>query len=135
MRSRVIAHSGFTNRGVHHGIDFLANANWLLGCDLMRSHSLHRVVASSHFGDNGVVIIRVKPSAIANLAAGFSVERSVVKNDFAGFSSLELLCALAVLDESQHFAAIGASLTIAFEFRFRKLLIDRVGRLLRRAFP
>ncbi len=70
------------------------------GNNLMRAHALDRVVASRHFGDDGVVIVGVKPSAIADLPAGLGVEGSVIENDLAGFSGLEFLRALAILDDS-----------------------------------
>src|ERR1700676_1358583 len=135
MCGRVIAHGGFANRGVNDGIDFLPNMEGLLGNNLMRTDALDRVVASGHFGDDRVVIIGVKPSAIADLAAGFGVERCVVEDDLAGFAGLEFLGTLIALDDSQHFAAVGAGLTIAFEVGFRELLVRGIGRLLGCTFP
>jgi hypothetical protein len=81
------------------------------------------------------VIVGVEPSAIADLSAGFSVEGSVIEDDLAGISRFELLRALAVLDDGQHFAIVRARLAITFEVGFRELLISRIGRLLSRAFP
>ena len=60
----------------------------------MRPHALNRVVASGHFGDDGVVIVGVKPSAIADLAAGFGVERRVIENDLALFARLQFAARL-----------------------------------------
>ena len=68
-----------------------------IGCfadDLMRPHSLDRVVAALHFGDDGVVIVAVEPSPVANLSAGLGVERRVVEDDLAFFARLEFLRAL-----------------------------------------
>ena len=62
----------------------------------MRAHSLDRVVAALHFGNDGVVIVAVEPSAVAHLSAGFGVERRVVEDDFAFLAGLEFLRALAV---------------------------------------
>ena len=101
----------------------------------MRPHSLHRVVAAFHFGDDGVVIVAVKPSTIADLSAGFGIERSVVEDDLAFFARLEFLRALAVVDDGENFAAVGTSLAVAFEVGFGELLVSRVGSLLGRAFP
>src|SRR5208282_915871 len=126
MRGRVVAHSGLANRGVDYGVDFIADAEgappsrvscggWGLHDNLMRAHSLHRVIAASHFGDDGVVIVGVKPSAIADLSARFGVEGSVVENDFAGFARFEFLRALTVLNDGKHFAVVRARLAIAFE--------------------
>ena len=123
------------NRGVDYGVYFLPDANWLLGDDLMRAHALHGVVAAGHFGDDCVVIVGVEPSAVADLAAGFGVEGRVVEDDFAGVAGLEFLRALVALDDGQHFAVVGARLAIAFEIRFRELLVSRIGRLLGRALP
>src|ERR1035441_394326 len=135
MRGGVIAHGGLANRGIDNGIDFLTNANCLLGNDLMRAHALHRVVASGHFGDDGVVIVGVEPSAIANLSARFRVEGRVVENDLAGVAGLEFLCALAAFDDGENFAIVRARLAIAFEVRFRQLLVSGIRRLLGCALP
>ncbi len=101
MRGRVVAHGGEANFGVDHSIDFVAHANRLFGDDLMRAHALNRRVAALHFGDDGVVIVGVKPSPVANLPAGFGVERRVVEDDFAFFARLEFLRALAVVNDGQ----------------------------------
>src|ERR1700687_4977914 len=135
MSSRVIAHGGFANRGVDNGIHSLPNTDCLLGNDLMHPHSLHRVVASSHFGDDSVVIVGVEPPAVTDLPAGLGVEGSVVENDLAEFAGLEFLRALVALDDGEHFTAVRARLTIAFERRFRELLVNRIGGLFGRAFP
>src|SRR5579863_496236 len=103
--------------------------------NLVGAHALDWGVASCHFGDDGVVVVGIEPSLIADLAAGVGIERGVVEDDFAGFASLEFLCALSVLDDGQHLASVGASLTIAFEDGFWKLLIGRVRGLLGCAFP
>ncbi len=62
------------------------------------------------------MIVGVEPAAVADLAAGFGVERRVVEDDFAFVAGLEFLRALAVVDDGEHFAAVGASLAVAFEF-------------------
>ena len=123
------------NVGVHHRVHFVADTNRLFGNNLMRAHSLHRVVAAFHLGDDRVVIVGVEPSAIADLPAGLRVERRVVENDLAFFARLEFLRALPVVNDGQHFAAVGARLAIAFELGFRQLLISGIRRLLGRAFP
>ncbi len=101
----------------------------------MRPHSLHRVIAAFHFGDDSVVIVAVKPSAVAHLSAGLGVERRVVEDDLAFFAGLEFLRALAVVDDGENFAAIGTGLAVALEIGLRKLLVRGVGRLFGRAFP
>ena len=101
----------------------------------MRAHALNGVVASGHFGDDGVVIVGVEPSAIADLSAGFGVEGRVIEDDLAGVAGLEFLRTLAAFDDGEHFAVVGASLAIAFEVGFRKLLVGRISRLLGCAFP
>jgi hypothetical protein len=101
----------------------------------MRADSLNRVVASRHFGDDGIVVVGVEPSPIAHLATGFGVEGSVIKDNLAGVTGLEFLRALAAFDDRENFAVVGASLAIAFEFRFRQLLVRRIGRLLSCTFP
>src|ERR1700687_5356929 len=146
VRSRVIAHGGLANRGIDNGIHFLPNAEgappfrvfcggWGFHINLMRPHALHRVVASSHFSDDGIVIVGVEPSAIANLAAGFGVKGRVIKDDLAGLAGLKFLRPQAALDDGEHFAIVRASLTIAFEVRLRELLIGGIGCLLGRTFP
>ena len=101
----------------------------------MSAHALDRVVASLHVGDDGVVVVAVEPSAVADLAAGFGVERRVIEDDLAFVSGLEFLRALAVVDDGQHFAAVGASLAVAFEVGLRELLVGGIGGLLGCAFP
>ena len=81
----------------------------------MRAHALDRVVAAFHFRDDGVVVVAVEPSAVADLPAGLGVERCVVENDFAFVAGLEFLRALSVVDDGEHFAAVGAGLAVAFE--------------------
>src|SRR5208282_4729554 len=136
MRRRVIAHGGFANRGVDYGIHFLSNANLLLGNDLMCAHALYWVIASGHLGDDGVVIIGIEPSAIANLASGFGVEGCVIEDDLALVADGELLNALTVVDDDcEHFAAFGMRAVVAFEVGFRKLLVRRIGSLFGCAFP
>ena len=135
MRRRVIAHGGLPDRSVHDGVDFVTNANGGFHEDLVRAYSLHGVVATLHLGDDGVVVVGVEPSAIANLPAGLGIEGRVVENDLAFLASVEGLRTSALGDDGQHLAALGASLVVTFEIRFRKLLICGVGRLLGRAFP
>src|SRR6202040_3007383 len=72
---------------------------------------------------------------IADLSAGFSVERSVIEHDLAFIAGLEFLCALAIVDDGQHLAGVGASLAVAIEFRPRQLLVCGVCSLLGGAFP
>src|ERR1017187_1152264 len=106
MRRRVIAHGRSTGFGIDYGVNFVADANRLLGDDLVGAHSLNRVVAAGHVGDDGVVIVGIEPSAIANLPAGFSVERRVIDDDLALVAGLQFLCALAGFDDGQHFAVL-----------------------------
>src|ERR1700724_2102851 len=117
MCSRVIAHGGLSNLSIDYGVDFVPHADRLFGDDLMRADPLNGGIAAFHFGDDGVVIVRVEPSPIADLSAGFSVERGVIEDDLPFIAGLELLCALAFVDDGQHFTGVGASLAIAFEFR------------------
>jgi hypothetical protein len=81
----------------------------------MRPHPLDRVVAALDLRNDGVVIVAVKPPAIANLPAGFGVKRCVIKNNFAFLASLEFLRALAVVDDGENLAAVGTGLAVAFE--------------------
>src|SRR4029077_18945052 len=107
--------------GVHH--------------DLMRRNSLDRVIAGFHVGDDGVVIVAVDPSAVADLSSGFGIERSVVEDDLTFFSWLEFLRALTVVDDGENFAALGAGLAVALEFGFGKLSVGGIGRLFGCALP
>jgi len=115
VRGRVVAHGGFADVGVDDGIDFVPYMNWLLGDDLVRADALNRGVTAFYFGDDGVVIVGVEPSAVANLAAGFCVEGRVIEDDFAFVAGLELLRALAVVDDGEDFAIVGTGLSVAFE--------------------
>src|SRR5712692_4275520 len=101
----------------------------------MCPHSLNRRIASCHFRNNRIVIVRVEPSTIANLSARLGVERCVVEDDLTVIAGIELLHALAVFDDGSDFAVVGSGLTVAFEGGFRKLLVRGVGRLLGGAFP
>ena len=101
----------------------------------MCPYSLHGVVATFDFGNHSVVIVAVEPSAIANLSAGFRIKRRVIEDDFAFLAGLEFLRALTLADDGEDFAAVGASLAIALEVGFRKLLVSGIGSLLGRAFP
>src|SRR5579863_5282813 len=101
----------------------------------MRSYPLNRRIASLHLGDNGVVVVRIKPSPISDLPAGLSVERRVIENDLALFASLEFLHALPVANDRQHFAPIRPRLPVALKYRLRELLIHGIRCLLRRALP
>ena len=114
---------------------FVADTNRLLRDDLVRAHALHGVVAARDLGDDGVVIVGVEPSAIADLAAGLGIEGRVIENDLAFFAGLEFLRALPALDDGKHLATVGAGLPVAFEDRFRELLVGGIGGLLGRAFP
>src|SRR5258708_27140372 len=114
------------NLGVDHGIDFGADTEgdpsfrvfcggWGFHDDLMCPHSLDRGITSLDLGDDGVVVVRVKPSAVANLATRFGVERRMVEDDFAFVAGRELLHAPAVVDYCQDFAVVGTSLAVAFK--------------------
>src|SRR5208282_5183708 len=115
MRGRVIAHGRLTNVSVDGGIDPVAYANRLFRDNLMGPHTLNRRIASSHVGDDCILVARVKPTLIAHLPAGVGVERRVIKNDFARFAGLEFVRALSVMNDRQYFAPVRASLSIAFE--------------------
>src|SRR5438128_11242137 len=135
MSGRVVAHGGLADLGVDHRVHFVAHADRLLGDDLVRAHTLDWVIAAFHFGYDGVVIVAVKPSAVANLASGFGVKRRVIEDDFAFFARLEFLRALPVVDDGQNFAIFRPRLPISFKLRFRQLLTRRISSLLGRALP
>src|SRR5580704_2035236 len=101
----------------------------------IRPHSLYRRITSSNVGYESIVIVRIKPSPVANLPARLGIKRRVIKDDLTGFSSLKFLRPLPVMNDGQHFAAVRASLPITFKYRFRKLLVRRIRSLFRRAFP
>src|SRR6266567_7409777 len=101
----------------------------------MRPHALNRGIASRHLSDDSIVIVRIKPSPIPHLPARLCIKRRVIKNHFTRFASRKFLHALPITNNRQYLAAIRASLSIAFELRLRKLLINRISRLLRRAPP
>src|ERR1700738_2011211 len=135
MRTRVIAHGGLSHLGIDHGVDFVTQADCLFSDGLMRADPPNRGIAALHFGDDRVVIVRVKPSPIADLSAGFSVERRVIEDDLAFIAGLEFLCALATVDDGQPFAEVGAGLAVAFEFRLWQFLVCGIRSLLGGALP
>jgi hypothetical protein len=114
MRGRVIPHGRLANVNVDDGIDFVADSQTTVGApflartlrekwgfddNLMRPHSLNRRIASSYVGNDGIVIVRVKPSLVAYLPAGFGIERRVIKNDLARFASLEFPRSSEIFDD------------------------------------
>src|SRR6267378_3931176 len=99
MRGGVIAHRGFPDVGVDYGVDFLPDANRLLGDYLMCAYTLNGGVAAGHLGDDRVVIVRVEPSAVTDLPSGLGVEGCVVEDDLALFTGLELLRALSAFSD------------------------------------
>src|SRR6185437_9287192 len=135
MRCGVVAHGGFAKAAVDYGIDFVGNTNRLLRDHLVRAHTLDGVVTAGHVSDDGVVIVGVEPSSIADLTARLSVERRMVENDFALLSRFEFLSALAAFHDRQHFATVRSRLPVAFEHRGWQLLIGGIGGLLGGTFP
>ena len=99
VRGGVIAHGGLASFGADRRVHFVAYADWLLGDDLMGAHALNRVVASFYFCNDGVQFIAIEDAAVADLASGFGVERSVVEDDFDFVSGFEFFCALAIADD------------------------------------
>jgi hypothetical protein len=127
MRRGVVAHCRLTDVKVHYGVNLIAYTDRLLGCDLVGAHALDRVVAAFHVGDDGVVIVAVEPSAVADLSARLGVEGRVVEDDFAFVSRVQGLCPLAIVDYGEGLAVVGASLAVAIEVGFRKLLVGGIG--------
>src|ERR1700756_4365893 len=76
MGCGVITHRGFADFGVHDGIQLISDANRSLGKYLMRTYALNGVVAASYLSDDSIVIVCVKPAAVAHLSASFGVEGS-----------------------------------------------------------
>src|SRR5882757_6171513 len=79
MRSSVVAHGGVADFRIDDGVDLVADANRLLGHNFVCPHALHGGIAAHYLGNDRVVIAAVKDSAIADLAAGLGIERSVVE--------------------------------------------------------
>ena len=73
----------FANCGVDDGIDLCPREASCFGNDLDVRERLAQGNSSRYFGDDGVVIVGVKPSTIADLAARFGIEWRVIENDFA----------------------------------------------------
>src|ERR1700758_5893063 len=96
MCGRVVAHSGFAHAGVDHGVDCIADFDGLLSNNFVCAYALHGVIRACNLGHDRIVVVGVEPSAVADLASGFSVERSVMENDLAFVAGLEIFCALAV---------------------------------------
>src|SRR4051794_12046260 len=115
MGSSVVPHGGFTTSGVHDGINSVANTKWLFCNYLMRTYALHRIVSSAHFRNYGIHLIAIKRTAVTNLSAGFGIKRRVVKNDLACLAGLQLLHALTIFDDGQHFAILRSRLQVSFK--------------------
>ncbi len=139
VRAGVVAHGGAAHFVVDHGVHFVADVDGLLSHDVVRAHALHRIGHALDLGDQRVVIVSVEPANIADLAAGFSVERGVVEHDLAALAGLQLLCANAGavvrLDDGQHLASGRQRLAIPFELGARQGLVERARRGLRAALP
>src|SRR5579864_248131 len=101
----------------------------------MRPHTGNRVITSLHLGHDGVVIRGIKPSPIAHLPSSLRIKRRVIKNHLARLASFEFPHSLSVANDRQHFGVLRPRLPVPFELRFRKLLISRIRRLLRRPLP
>src|ERR1035438_12962 len=129
VRSRMIPHSSGANLGVDDGVDSITDlegappyavfVGWGFWCglhnNLMRPHALNRVITSLHFSDHGIVIVRIEPTAVANLPASLRIERSVVENDLAGLAGLELLRPLPVVNDGQNLAAFRPRLLVSLK--------------------
>src|SRR5271165_1697887 len=76
-----------------------------------------------------------QPSAISDLSTRFRVERSVVENDLALFASLDLAHPMPIVNNRENFTVLRPRLAVAFEIRFRKLLVSRIRGLSGCAFP
>src|SRR5262249_34663351 len=98
VRGGVIAHGGFAELGVDHGIELVTHTNRLLGDDLVRTYALDWVVNAGHFGNDRVVVVGVKPAMVADLAASFGIERRLIEYDLALLAGLQFLYAVAVLE-------------------------------------
>src|SRR5258708_20355715 len=104
MRRCVIAHGGLANVSIDDGIDLVAHANRLFSDDLLRPHTLNGGIGSRGFGDDSIVIVRVKPSPVANLAAGLGVEGCPIEDYFAHLSWLKLSDLDTVSQDGKHFS-------------------------------
>src|SRR6202044_2788489 len=100
MGGCMISHGGLTNVSIHHRIHFVTHADRLLSNNLMRPPALNRRIASRYFSDDGVVVVRIKPSLITDLSTGVGIERCVIEDDFPRVARLEFLRALAVVNDS-----------------------------------
>src|SRR5262245_14283085 len=119
MRARVVPHRRLSQFGINDRVDLVADYDRLPRRNRMRPHSLDRVMHALHIGDDRVAVGRIEPALVANLSARFGVERRMVENDFALFTRLEFLRALAALDDRQYLAIIRLRLPITLEDALR----------------
>ena len=119
MRAGVVAHGGAADFVVDHRVHFVAHVDGLLGDDAMRAHALHGIGRALDLGDDGVVIVSVKPADIADLSTSISVKRRVIEHDLRALAGLQFLRAntgaVMRLDDRQHLAPGGKRLVVALE--------------------
>src|SRR5882724_3678435 len=105
----VVAHRLLPDFSIDDGINFLPHMDGLPRMDFVRTHALHRRVASADFGDDVARRI-VEPSGVADLPAGVGVEGRVIEDDLAFLTGTNLFDALSVADDGQNFAITRLSL-------------------------
>ena len=71
----------------------------------MREDSLDRLGRAADLGDDGVVVVRIKPADVANLSAGVGVEGGLVEDDFNFFAGLGFLNSDAIFNDGEDFCA------------------------------
>src|SRR5579859_3239261 len=125
MGRGVVAHGLHANFGVDHGVNFLANMNRLPGDDFVGAHALYWGIASLDFGHDGVVLVVIKPSGVAHLAAGIGIKRRMIENNFALFARLQFFYALPITNDSQYLAVARFGLAVAFEDGLIQLAVSR----------
>src|SRR5437868_4838960 len=101
MRGGMVAHGALAHASIHDRVNLLADVNSFSRFYSMRAHALHRHHAADHIGDDGIVLVVVEPSDIADLSARLGVKRCVIENDFAFFASAQLFYALAIVNNGE----------------------------------
>ena len=82
MRAGMVAPRRRAVIGIDNRVDLVADSQRLAQNRLVREDSLHRLGASAHIGDHGVVIVGVKPADIAHLPAGIGIKAGVIEHHF-----------------------------------------------------
>ncbi len=137
MGRGVIAHGGPAFGNADLGAQFVADPNTRRRADLVDCQSGHGRARVFDDGDNFARMRLAERAAIADLAAGFGVERRLIENQFGFDAGGNLVGKFLILQQAAH-GGDRVELVVAEEFRaaaFEQLSISRRDGALFAALP